>query len=72
MSEAAEHPHNIARGAFATVDGVVQPSPAPRFSRTPTPPAAAPSAHGADADRLLDWGVSSAEVAALRESGAIR
>lgn len=33
--EASEHPHNVARGAFIEVDGVVQPAPAPRFSRTP-------------------------------------
>lgn len=34
--EAHEHPHNAARGAFVEVDGVRQPAPAPRFSRTPT------------------------------------
>ncbi|MGW4033128.1 CaiB/BaiF CoA transferase family protein [Streptomyces sp. NPDC004838] len=33
--EAAQHPHNRARGTFLTVDGVVQPRPAPRFSGTP-------------------------------------
>ncbi|SDG34200.1 alpha-methylacyl-CoA racemase [Klenkia brasiliensis] len=35
MSEAPGHPHAVARDAFVSVDGVVQPSPAPRFSRTP-------------------------------------
>ena len=34
MSEAAEHPHNVARETFVEVDGVAQPAPAPRFSRT--------------------------------------
>lgn len=34
-SEAPRHPHNQARGTFVTLDGVVQPGPAPRFSRTP-------------------------------------
>ena len=34
MSEAAAHPHNQARGTFVEVAGVVQPAPAPRFSRT--------------------------------------
>ena len=34
MSEAAEHPHNVARATFVEVDGVKQPAPAPRFSRT--------------------------------------
>jgi len=39
--EALEHPHMVARTTFGAVDGVDQPMPAPRFSRTP---AAAPSA----------------------------
>ena len=33
--EAAVHPQNAARGVFETIDGVLQPAPAPRFSRTP-------------------------------------
>lgn len=35
IDEAADHPHNQARGAFVTVDGHVQPAPAPKLSRTP-------------------------------------
>lgn len=35
MAEAADHPHMKARGAFITRAGVLQPAPAPRFSRTP-------------------------------------
>lgn len=31
MAEAPDHPHNRARGAFVTREGVVQPAPAPRF-----------------------------------------
>jgi alpha-methylacyl-CoA racemase len=34
--EAPMHPHNVARESFVTLDGVVQPAPAPRFSRTST------------------------------------
>ena len=34
MSEAAAHPHNQARNTFVDVAGVVQPAPAPRFSRS--------------------------------------
>lgn len=34
LSEAARHPHNVARQAFVEVDGVAHPAPAPRFSRT--------------------------------------
>lgn len=34
--EAAAHPHNAARGTYLNVQGVRQPAPAPRFSRTPS------------------------------------
>src|SRR5215469_5210062 len=34
MDEAPHHPHNVARGVFVDLDGVTQPGPAPRFSRT--------------------------------------
>lgn len=43
LTEAMADPHNLARGNFVTVDGVVHPAPAPRFSRTPTRAVAAPS-----------------------------
>lgn len=35
LDEAPRHPHNIARGTFVTMDGITQPAPAPKFSRTP-------------------------------------
>ncbi len=45
MTEAPQHPHNIARETFITVGGATQPAPAPRFSATPAPfPVAAPVA----------------------------
>ncbi|MDO7836444.1 CaiB/BaiF CoA-transferase family protein [Sphingobium sp. HBC34] len=46
MSEAPAHPHNAERGTFVELEGVVQPAPAPRFSRTPaaSPVVAAPFA----------------------------
>ena len=34
LAEAPKHPHNVARKTFIEIDGVVQPAPAPRFSRT--------------------------------------
>ena len=34
LTEAAEHPHLKARGTYVDRDGVLQPAPAPRFSRT--------------------------------------
>ena len=39
LSEAPNHPHNVARSTFVEAGGVTQPAPAPRFSNTPaTPP----------------------------------
>lgn len=35
MSEASSHPHSKVRDVFVEHEGVVQPQPAPRFSRTP-------------------------------------
>jgi alpha-methylacyl-CoA racemase len=43
MSEALQHQHAIARQAFVDLDGAVQPSPAPRFDRTPLPTPAPPA-----------------------------
>jgi alpha-methylacyl-CoA racemase len=47
LSEAPRHPHHRARGTFVEIDGVVQPSPSPRFSRTEPVPGvpALPGAH---------------------------
>lgn len=38
MDEAPLHPHNAGRGTFVDTDGIVQPGPCPRFSRTPSDP----------------------------------
>lgn len=58
FDEAPLHPHNEVRGTFVTVDGVVQPAPAPRFSRTPARQPTRPSAVGADSEAVSDdWGV---------------
>jgi alpha-methylacyl-CoA racemase len=70
MSEAVNHPHLKDRGTFVDKDGLVQPAPAPRFSRTEAtldlPPAPAPGAHTREA--LIAWGIE--DVDALIESGA--
>lgn len=52
MNEAAEHPHNAARGTFARHSGILQPAPAPRFSRTPS---AIQKSIAADAASLRAW-----------------
>jgi len=53
--EAPAHPHNRARGTFVETGGVVQPAPAPRFSRTPSAPPALPRAATLD-EALAAWG----------------
>ena len=72
IKEAPEHPHNKARGTFIEVEGVVQPGPAPKFSRTPSAhPTRSPSRGEHTEAGLADWGFSSDEIAALREKGAV-
>ncbi len=69
LDEAPQHPHNQARHSFTTLDGVSQPSPAPRFShhgcRTPHRP------DTNSAQTLLDWGFSAADIARLKTLGAL-
>jgi alpha-methylacyl-CoA racemase len=72
IAEAPSHPHNVARKVFVEVDGVVQPAPAPRFSRTA--PEIRHGAHdpGADTDTALAaWGLGESEIADLRAAGAV-
>ena len=72
MAEAPQHPHNAARGTFVEVDGVTQPAPAPRFSRTEPKIASAPAAPGQhNAEVLAERGWSTEEVAALAAQGVI-
>jgi alpha-methylacyl-CoA racemase len=72
MQEAPNHPHNRRRGTFVEVDGVVQPAPAPRFSRTPSGIQRPPATPGEHTDEALrEWGFSAAELSQLRGSGAI-
>ncbi len=72
MAEAPAHPHLRARGTFVEVDGIVQPAPAPRFSRTPGAIRRSPAPPGAHTDEVLgDWAFSPGEVAALRAAGAL-
>jgi alpha-methylacyl-CoA racemase len=71
-TEAPDHPHNRARQTFLRVNGVPQPAPAPRFSRTPATVARPPTHSGDDADEALAaWGFTPAEVDELRAGDAI-
>jgi alpha-methylacyl-CoA racemase len=70
--EAHEHPHNQARDAFVDVDGVLQPAPAPRFSRSANARPVPPDMGGRDlAKTLAAWGFKADEIARLQECGAI-
>jgi alpha-methylacyl-CoA racemase len=64
FEEAATAAHNVERGLFQKVGGVLHPAPAPRFSRTPARPVDVPAAEEVDLHRLVaEWRVD-------RRSGA--
>ena len=72
MGEAPEHPHLKHRSTFIERDGVVQPAPAPRFSRTAPEIVRSPSHPGQHTDEALsDWGFSSDEIRSLRDTKAV-
>jgi crotonobetainyl-CoA:carnitine CoA-transferase CaiB-like acyl-CoA transferase len=72
LDEAPRHPHMQARKSFVDVEGVLQPAPAPRFSRTPlakpTPPEQALNATVEDA--LAAW-MDAEEIAALKSADTV-
>jgi alpha-methylacyl-CoA racemase len=73
MDEAARHPHNVARGTFVEVDGLTQPAPAPRFSRTAARIDRPPAHDGEHTTEVLrDWGLDGERIAELVESGAVK
>ncbi len=72
LGEAPAHPHNVARDAFVTLDGVVQPAPSPRFDATPGAVQGAPPAIGGhNVSGLRDWGFAPARIEELRSKGVI-
>jgi alpha-methylacyl-CoA racemase len=73
MDEAPNHPQNKARGTFIEIEGVIQPAPAPRFSRTKPKikgPPTEPGQHTNEA--MTDWGFTTDEISKLCESGVIK
>lgn len=69
MSEAMRHPHLVARGTFVERDGIGQPAPAPRFSRTEASISMSPGGPGKQTRAALAaWGVE--DVDGLIASGA--
>ena len=72
FNEAPHHSHNKARGTFVEVEGIPQPNPAPRFSKTPgSVKGAAPEIGENTREGLISWGFRSSEVDGLFESGVI-
>jgi alpha-methylacyl-CoA racemase len=72
MTEAPQHPHNVQRGTFTEVAGIVQPAPAPRFSRTPGTIDRPPPHAGQHSDELLqELGYDADKIKALREAGSV-
>jgi alpha-methylacyl-CoA racemase len=71
--EASRHPQNRERGTFTEIEGVLQPAPAPRFSRTVPEIGSLPASAGQHTDLALSkWGFNNSEIANLRELGAVR
>jgi alpha-methylacyl-CoA racemase len=72
LAEAPSHPHNRARETFMQRRGLVQPAPAPRFSRTlPRVERDPPRLGEGGAAALADWGFAPADIARFRRSGAL-
>jgi alpha-methylacyl-CoA racemase len=70
--EAPRHPHMAARQVFVAPDGISQPAPAPRFSRTPGSIRRPPPQPGEHTDELLrELGLDTERVRQLRDQGAV-
>ena len=70
LTEAARHPHLATRGTYVERDGVLQPAPAPRFSRTAATLGAGPTGPGAQSrEALAAWGIDGVDV--LVEAGVV-
>ena len=70
--EAPKHPANVARNTYIELDGMTQPAPAPRFSRTPSQVQHGGHDAGEDTDAVLSaMGFGEQELKDLRDAGAI-
>jgi alpha-methylacyl-CoA racemase len=73
IAEAPSHPHNVARRTFIEVDGVPQPAPAPRFSRTVPAAPRSPALPGDHTGAVLAaLGFDEGAVAGLTDAGVVR
>lgn len=72
LDEAPKHPHNTARKSFVEIEGVTQPAPAPRFSRTASDTPKGPPKAGQHTDEVLqEFGFSGEEIEKLRNAAAV-
>ena len=72
MSEAPQHPHNKERKTFIDLEGVTQPAPAPRFSRTEPEVVSSPSIVGEHTNEVLSSiGLSEEDISTLKTTGAV-
>ena len=72
MAEAPEHPHNKARNTFIELEGIVQPAPAPRFSRTVPEVCPAPAYVGEHTEEVLkSIGMQDSDIEDLKASGEV-
>ena len=73
LTEAQKHPHMVARESFINLDGVVQPSPAPRFSETKTSiPKPAPEIGQDNNEILINIGYSKDQVDNFLKNGIVK
>jgi len=71
--EAPDHPHNRHRETFVTVDGVTQPAPSPRFSRTEPEISHAARIPGEDTRSVLaEIGLDGREIDTLEAAGVVQ
>jgi alpha-methylacyl-CoA racemase len=72
LIEAPRHPHNVARRTFVELDGLTQPAPAPRFSRTRPATPASPSLPGDHTRAVLrELGLAADDITALEDAGVV-
>jgi len=72
MTEAPHHPHNVARKAFVEIDGIVQPAPAPRFSRSiPSVPRGPSVPDASRAEEILGQWLNAAAISRHKADGAL-
>lgn len=72
LAEAPDHPHNKARGTFVEYEGITQPAPAPRFSRTQGEIQRSAAIAGEHTEEVLrEWGYNPEEIQELKAAKAV-